>query len=486
MKTLMIGMDGVQRETFKRGWTPFLESLIAHGETLDLEEDIISRGWVEIFTGRHGTETGALYERPELDGSYRWTDKCSLPGIPGLGERVKPIWQQLNKRGYRVGVMNVPTTNPAPTVDGFFVSGGGGGRGVQQVVAEEQVYPHSVKATLDAMGYIVDERLGSLLDDKALYEPEGFFQRLAQMDALRCTAFSDLSRKFDVDLGFVANRSMVMAESFLLPELDRKQRGQIYNEELIEAGKRYYRKIDEAARKLRDEFPSSELILVSDHSTAARTHSVNFNAALKEKGYQRLAAGRSGVISALKKLRRRLPSSWVRRVKKNTSIAKGVRSVTRFDPGKSKAFMITHHQASHGIFLNDEHRFGGPVAVSEKPQLASQLLHAFNEHPVAKEHGMWAQIPEVPDGEFRDAYPDLYVRLPEGYTPSTEKADFVSEFEYRDEPIDLRTIRTKGERVSVKGHYPLAVVCGGQWCVAPSAGRKDLRLIYDHVLARFE
>lgn len=487
MKVMMIGMDGVQEDTFRRGWTPFLESLIDNGQPLALKEDIVSRGWVEIFTGRHGTETGALYERPELDGSYRWTDKCSLNGIPGLGEVVKPVWQVLNERGYRVGVMNVPTTNPAPKVDGFFVSGGGGGRGVQQVVTEEQCHPSSIKQTLDDMGYIVDERLGSLLDEKFLFEPTEFFGRLEEKCERRADCFEELSQQYSIDFGFIVFKSaMVMAETLILPELGRRDRGVKYNSDLVSACAKFYKKFDKIAEKLICSFNDSEVLLVSDHSTHERTHSVNYNVLLTELGYQKPSRGRKGVYYLLKKLRSRLPQAIVRQAKKSKHTRKTVRGLTPFDTKTTKAFNVTNHQASHGIFINDEKRFGGPVKYLEKSEMCSRVVADFNDHPVVKSHGMSATLAEVPEGTFGDSYPDIYVDLPEGYTPSNEYNVFVSEFERRNEPIDLRTVTVKGGRVSVKGHYPLAVISGTRWLVEPSQEFSDLRFIYSHILRRFE
>ncbi len=487
MKVLMIGMDGVQIDTFQRGWTPFMESLVGSGQSLALEEDIMSRGWVEIFTGRHGTETGALYERPELDGSYRWTDRCSLEGIPGLGESAKPLWQALNQRGYRVGIMNVPTTNPAPPIDGFFVSGGGGGRGVQQEVGEEQCYPSCIKETLDAMGYIVDERLGSLLDEKGLYAPDSFFRRLEEKCEKRADCFLELSRTYSIDFGFIVFKSaMVMAETLIVPELSRKRRGVQHNAGLISACEHFYRRFDRIIERLVKQFSDYEVVLASDHGTDERTHDVNFNSVLDELGYQKSSLGKKGVSDGLKKLRNALPRTIVRRLKGSRQARKIVRAVTPFDPSRTRAFNITHHQSSHGIFINDEKRFGGPVKSEEKFDLCRKIAADLNEHPVVRMRGMRAFLPDIPEGVFRDAYPDLYVKLPYGYAPSHECDAFVAEVEWRDEPIDLRTIRDKGRRVSVKGRKPMAVIVGGEWLVALGNGRSDLRVIYDHVLRRFE
>ncbi|MEX0827610.1 MAG: alkaline phosphatase family protein, partial [Haliea sp.] len=393
MRLLMIGMDGVQQSTFQRGWTPYIESLIDKGSSLALKEDIVSRGWAEIFTGRHATETGTLYERPVLDGSYRWTDKCQLNGIPGLGTDIRPLWQALNERGYRVGIMNVPTTNPAPEVDGFFVSGGGGGRSVQQDVLDEQCYPRSIKKQLDDMGYIVDERLGSLLREKKLYSPKYFFGRLDEKCLKRSGCFAVLAERFDIDFGLLVYKSAtVMAETLMLPELSRRDRGENFNEALIIAGENFYRQLDGHVQALIERFPGTEVLLVSDHSTSERTHSVNLNAFLVERGYQQAASGRGGLFYALKRMRRLLPTRLVRRAKQNGRVRQTVRGLTPFNPQGTQAFNVTNVQASHGIFINDQKRFGGPVTETEKAEICRKIIEDFRGHTEVQQHGLRAIV----------------------------------------------------------------------------------------------
>ena len=51
MKTLIIGFDGASENTFKRGWTPFIESLIKKGKIIDLKEDLANISKLEFQFG---------------------------------------------------------------------------------------------------------------------------------------------------------------------------------------------------------------------------------------------------------------------------------------------------------------------------------------------------------------------------------------------------------------------------------------------------
>ena len=483
---LLIGMDGVQPETFKRGWTPYLESIIEKGVSLSLKEDLVSRGWAEILTGEHATITGAMYERPILDGTYNWTDKFKLNDIPGLGSEVKPLWQVLNERGYRVGIMNVPTTNPAPKVDGFFVSGGGGGGAIDQDVVSGQCYPENIKSSLNDMGYIIDERLPSLLGEKKLYDPAGFFSRLGEMNQKRTSAFIKLSARHAIDFGFVVYKSStVTTETLLLPELSRHQQGDAnVNKDFLDAAETFYRAFDEQIRRLDQAFPGAEMVLVSDHGMAPRRWSVNPNAFLVEKGYQKRSSSRRGIFDFVKSFRHWIPYSVRQKLKSSPHIKSAYESMITFNPRESFAFNVTLTNAIHGIYINDKERFGGPVERSAIFMLKEQIIQAFNEHPKAVEHGISARMKTAPDGECSRFFPDIIIEMPDGYAPSNEEPGFITEYMSAETPMDLRGM-SKDQRMSVKGHYPLAVMKGGPWLAHPGSDRKDLRVLYDHVLATF-
>lgn len=91
MKYLLIGIDGCQEEHFYRFDMPFMQKMFSQGQKVDLKEDLISRGWAEICTGLHATDSGAYYERAVMNGTPEWTTSYNLlaekknnPSIPTL------------------------------------------------------------------------------------------------------------------------------------------------------------------------------------------------------------------------------------------------------------------------------------------------------------------------------------------------------------------------------------------------------------------
>lgn len=480
MRMLVVGMDGVSFETFNRGWTPFIKNLIENGSRLELKEDLISRGWAEIVLGQNASTTRAVYEGPIADGSHTWTDKYKLADTPGLGVAVKPIWQVLNERGYTVGIMNVPTTFPAPEVDGFFVSGGGGGGPIGQDVTSEQCYPPSIQKGLDAAGYIVDERLPSLLGEKKLYNPLDLFDRLGLMNAKRTDSFVRLAKEYNIDFGFVVYKSSpVTAETLVLPELETGMTSG--NSDLCRAVELFYRKFDKEVKKLVESFPDAHLLMVSDHSMAVRKYSVNANAFLVETGFQTPSRSRATIYSSIKSLKQYVPSSIKKVLKRSQVIKSSYESMSTFDAKSSKAFSISFSQGQHGIFINDKDRFGGPVAVQDIQKYKNKISQAFNVHPDSLKHDLKA-IPI--DAAKVPQYPDIVLDLPDGYLTSGEIKKFVEKYTLGKESHDLRQT-AKGCYHTIKAHHPLAINCRGDWTVSPSTGKADLTLIYDHVLNFF-
>ena len=94
MKSLVIGMDGVSKKVFQRGWTPFVEKLKLKGEERSLINDCISRGWAELIFGEHAIESGATYDRPMSNSSYEWTMDWSYEKSMELNPSLEKIWEK--------------------------------------------------------------------------------------------------------------------------------------------------------------------------------------------------------------------------------------------------------------------------------------------------------------------------------------------------------------------------------------------------------
>lgn len=487
MQVLLIGMDGVKAETFDRGWTPFIKSLIDEGNALSIKEDLVSRGWSEIMLGEHAFSTGAVYEGPLVDGTLTWSDKFKLDDVPGLGKEIKPIWQALNELGYRVGVMNVPTTFPAPEVNGFFVSGGGGGGPVSQDATPEQCHPEGLENWLKESDYILDERVPSLLGEQELYEPEAFFNRLDLMNQKRTEAFVQLAGDYEIDFGFVVFKSStVTTETLLIPELEKQEEGlHGVNEELISAAAGFYRKLDIHIRSIVKSFPEAQVLLVSDHSMATRRYAVNPNAILVEMGLQCRSSGKQGIFRAVKSFKHLLPAQLKKRLKGSARIKSAYESMVTFDTSTTRAFSQSFSNGTHGIYINDQDRFGGPVDPDEINNLIDQIVLFFNEHPDSIKYGFRAyRKTKSEKSSAAKKFPDVVLDLPDDFQTSSVFPSFIKETKLPSTPFDLRDMK-KDPRVVGKAHEALAVCVNSEWKL-DGCDREDLTAVYYHVLNEFD
>lgn len=455
MKVLLIGMDGCHKEVFERGWTPFISRMLEKQRHLDIENDLLSRGWLEISLGEHAKRTTALYDKPKANGSLEWSTEFSMPQVPDLGIDIKSLWQKLNEQGASIGVVNVPTTFPAPEVNGFFISGGGGGAPVTEAATEALCYPKDIVPLLTENGYIVDDRLYQLVVEKKLDTPAKILKRLTHKNDRRTASFLALNERFDVDFGFIVYKTAsVITETLFNAEQSRRRNSQNKpDEDAINAIRAYYEAFDNQIRKLVEQTSSSEVIFVSDHGTTKRTHSVNPNILLQEHRLQEVESKRYLTKQMVSKLKENVPF-WLKYYLKKTA-AKTIKGIgaTNFNPVQTSAFCITTGDWCHGIYINDQKRFGGPVRDCEVGRIRDRIIELINSSADARAHGISASASDA--GMKFDHFPDIQLSLPNGYLTFDKATAFISEFIPPSSKTSLASVM-RGDILSMKSHAPLA------------------------------
>jgi predicted AlkP superfamily phosphohydrolase/phosphomutase len=464
MKVLLIGMDGASKNTFERGWTPYISQLLTDGKDLGLRTDLYSRGWLEIATGKHSSKTTAVYDGPKCNGSLEWSEQFKINDIPGLGESVKPIWQQLNEKGYRVGVMNLPTTFPAPAVDGFFVSGGGGGGPVVDKPVPELCFPKSIVNDLLEEEYIVDERVTQLVVEKKLSSSNEIYKRLANKNDKRTNSFIRLSKKFQVDFGFIVYKtSSVLAESLVQVDWHKYLNGDnTADKELLLAIENYYKKFDLEIEKLHKAFPSAMLIFVADHGMIRRTHSVNPNRFLVSRGFQVENIVNNSVVTVFNSLKRLLPFRLKKFLKKRSGINRLATNSVSFDSSKTQAFCRTFGDWRYGIYINDEKRFGGPVKVEDIAGIAMRIVNKFNSYLSVSEHAITVKINDFTEARNNQSpswLPDIFIDVPDGYLITDKTQEIIEDYNAPRDTSGFGAV-LRGEMTSIKSTKPLTACYG--------------------------
>lgn len=487
MKMLVIGIDGGHIGAYNRGWTPFIESIIEKWDSIDLKEDLISRGWCEILTGHHGSETGALYDKPLINQTYSWTLKFKISDIESLEDNVVPIWKKLNMNGYSVGIMNVPTTFPAPAVDGFFVSGGGGGESVVQDPHYEMCYPSSIINVLKKLNYIVDERFHSLVYEKKIRKFKDIFNRLSVKNKNRTESFLELSKIFNVDFGFVVYKSSsVITEMFIMPELFRKSMNyENIDCELLSFAQQYYKEFDKNIESLVRNTNPDEILLVSDHGMCVAKHRVNLNYFLNQSGFfafNNKNLKNINIFTAIKKIAKPFfPLQFRRSISNfNSSLNNSIFC----DYSKSQAFCMPQGDWGAGIYINDFQRFGGKVKFSDAYKIACEISSNINESQLFKSHKIFSYVSSTCKKRQLSFFPDVIVDVPDGYLISNKDKCIVSDISYTDKKMDMDMWLNNFDYYTIKGSKPIAI-CSKRWYSDLNKNDNSLCLVYDHILNSF-
>ena len=140
-KAIIIGWDGAPWEYVKpllaAERLPNFARLLARSSYATLGSTVppfTNVAWPSMVTGLTPAHTGVFDGSKAPPGQYE-AIPTNLTGFRGT-----TVWQWLNHFGYRVAVLNVPMTYPAPAVDGVFVSGFDSPHG-----AAEAAYPHGIR-----------------------------------------------------------------------------------------------------------------------------------------------------------------------------------------------------------------------------------------------------------------------------------------------------------------------------------------------------
>ncbi len=413
MKLLVLGIDAADEKIIRGLRLPNLTRILDDNISENVKEDLLSRGWSKILTGVGGEESGGLYTYPVrskdgfIDVSQKYNTKDYLKN-----ENVKPIWELLNERGYTVGLMNVPTTNPAPKVDGFFVSGAGGGMGDSNTFPVNSYYPSKIEEVLEEEGYIFDTRvLGS-----GIREINELCNRYREMTEIRTRTFLRLVNNINVDFGFVAYMTMRSIQNLYFSEIEDLISNNCEARNTAQSAiLDLYTFFDQNMAELLGAVNPEKILLLSDHGSAAYKYNVNLNRFLDEENFQlQKTQGTSVAKTTLKAIANILPQSYKSRLKKQFPKAASFVQLPPIDWKKSQAFSVDYVP---GIFINDTKRFEGIVDDYDVDGLVEDIIRKFNSQESMQKHRLVAkEYRKNHKGSFyEDLLPDIWIEHDDEY-----------------------------------------------------------------------
>jgi predicted AlkP superfamily phosphohydrolase/phosphomutase len=495
MKLLTIGIDGGDRRIIEAMPMPFLQGLIAKNSAPEIKGDLYSRGWAEIYTGKHCLETGAFYMHPKLDGSRGFTQSYNYKTSADRG--VPMLWDLLNKAGMKVGFMNIPTTSPAPEVEGFFVGGGGGGVSKTDGVPINLCDSENTQQELEKLDYIPDLRLGG---DKIERLSE-LFDRLDEILKIRRDAFLKLSKIHQPEFGFLCFRVTTTVQYLAMSEIE----AMIASQELAdieghvnppklnpaqERIQRHFSLLDKYLSEVFEELEPEEWLLCADHGASQYKYDINVDTFLKDAGFQYKSSDRrAGVQRLLRrargKIRKMLPSVATKLLRKSalSDIGRFLEfpSVS-YDPKRSKAFGNWYVQ---GIYINDKRRFGGIVSEGEELSLlVDEICRVFNSNEESIKHQLKAVSYRRHhlDTQWSDKLPDIIIEKPDEMFFGKQKDFITRNTNYG--PIPQNISGFNDMHSGQKSTKPLFAISSGLSSLIHQDDERDIQLVFK-VIARF-
>ena len=473
-RTLILGFDGGDSQVFSAFDMPFLESIRRAGHTVDVCEDLLTRGWSEILTGCTAEDTAGLHFHPiASDKKPVLEDKYSLRQMLANPE-VKAIWALLNERGIRFGMMGVPTTSPAPKLDGFVVSGGGGGKGKIDGLPEGYFYPEEIESVLLEAKYEFDVRLSTMAENSFA----DFVRRVEEVVDSNVKALKGLNDMVPADAIFICLRPTTGLQYLARYDIEQATLARQHSKPLTGNAKLladHYRFLDNQIRRIFEIVQPERFILVADHGTQRYLKRLNLNAFLIETGYQRTTTPSARAFkSLLRAAKHILPRSISTKYSKNVR-RKLAGTVLNFDHTATRAF---GHYHVPGIYINDAERFGGPVQTHEVDALVDELCVVLNESPVLKNEGFEAR-------SFRRRYRGSYAEreLPdiEVFGPDTHffmgTGPLLSDNpNYRETPADLKFVHNPYS--GVKGRNPILCMDRETAALVAESDARNMTLAY--------
>lgn len=415
MKLLILGIDGGDIDIISLMDMPFTQKLLSARTSINIREDLWSRGWSEIATGMHGVDTSAFYSKPKLDGTPSFTQSYSYDDYKKNSKCIL-LWEKLNQLGYKVGFVNMPTTIPAPKVDGFFISGAGSGFSPSSRVPEVACFPKEISYDLLKANYIWEQRFNI----SGIRDFDVFIKECIQAVIQRTEIFISLSKKFDIDVGFIMHREFSTLTNLFanIIQPDRSLKGSSKRAQMRIS--HFYRVLDDFIKVTMKELAPSHIVVVSDHSVAKYMHSMNLNDFLLKNGYLFNHATRN----YKKSLRSRMKRSVIEKIRKK--IIPGYRSglgeweIEQIDFDKTIAFS---HNYVPGIYLNDE-RFLNKISSTEREDLLERIIHLFNNTAEAKKYKLSAKPYRkfFGDSLAHDELPDIWIDIPDTIFPEQKGA----------------------------------------------------------------
>ena len=360
-RTVIIGIDGVPFGLIdalsEKGIMPYFQQLKEEGTFTKMRSsipEISSVSWSSIITGENPGNHNIYGFTELIDGSYT----LSFPHFKKL--RVPPFWDQNGT----FCIVNVPSTYPAPMLNGVLISG------FISPDLEKAVYPREYVHTLKEFNYKID------VDTTKAKYPNVLFKELFEALESRMRVYKYFWNKREWDVFMIVFTGSDRLEHFLWHAY--KDETHEYHHKFLE----FFQRIDGCIETIDGQLQKGDsLIMVSDHGMEGVECNMNVNCFLEEETF--LIRGKN-------------PKVGYNNIKEGTK-------AFALDPGR--------------VYINKKGKYPlGSVTVEEEEAVLCTLIDAFESlerdgKKVIKK--VWLKD-DVYHGEYKQYAPDLVLLSEKG------------------------------------------------------------------------
>lgn len=280
MKTLLIGIDGATMDVIKpmvsSGQLPHIARLMNNGVYGNLRSvfpPVTFPAWTSFKTGKNPGKHGVFDFIKDVPYIKDAPSEIAIGDPSNLS-----FWKILSNHGYRVGIVNVPTTYPPEKINGVFVSGFG-----TPSIKHAFVYPPELKKTLlqdfDYEFDIIETRVDGKEDE--------FLETLTRSTKKITDVVEHLLQQNQFDLFMVNYMAADQTQHFFFGYKDPHH--PLYHKEKAHYGDKIeeiYQLIDEQIGRILSVIDEPvDVMIVSDHGFGPALRLVCLNEWLEKEGY---------------------------------------------------------------------------------------------------------------------------------------------------------------------------------------------------------
>ena len=352
MKALVLGIDALGEQSLEALRLSRLKQVIEQGKYgIPAIDNVVSRGWSELYSGKTAYETGAFYQIPVVqDGRILASQRTGAARVVDHIGKDALLWNRLQEAGWRVGVYTLPSVTDVQEKVTFSVSATGGGNFKNKVTSKEvhpEEFVHLTNYLATNLGFRIGH--GAFLPDDIDHLERWMRDHFAQ----HAYTLELALEKWPVDCLVFGTRFVTIAYKFIRLLLSKPE-GE-HEKALRDMLLRVAADFDEyIARFIRQTDPE-HLFVVSDHGNCPLEYHVNINELLVQLGE---VSAKPWAVSLAR-------SCIGRAVRSRFQVDRWKRFPPRYpsyDLENSQSFSIGYTDV---IYIND-HRFTGPQMSDDK------------------------------------------------------------------------------------------------------------------------